>query len=154
MVDVAPSLLDAVGVGIPDCMQGRSFMPILRSQEGKQSWLQEAFIQFANSAIGRALRTQEWTYCAIDPNNDGMAAPNCNTYQQHQLYSLAADPYQLLNLAGRHETRAVVDNLRERLRRRIVEAGEEMPVTTQLLGRRAVQPGQGNPTVEPGPYGL
>lgn len=162
MVDIAPSLLDAAGVKIPDSMQGRSFMPILRSPEGRESWRQEAFIQVANSAIGRALRTDKWTYCAIDPNKHGMAAPNSGTYQEYLAYDLAADPHQLLNLVGRRETgnwdefssRSVADDLRERLRKRIVEAGEGKPVVTQVLGRQVVAPGQPNPTITPPPYGL
>ncbi|HEX5410539.1 MAG TPA: sulfatase-like hydrolase/transferase [Terriglobia bacterium] len=162
MVDVAPSLLDAVGVKIPATMQGRSFMPVLRSAEGRKSWRQEAFIQFANSAIGRALRTDKWTYCAIDPNKDGMAAPNSSTYQEYQLYDLASDPHQLLNLVGRRETgnwnefssRSDVAELRERLKERIMEAGEGKPVVTQILGRQVVAPGQPNPAILPPPYGL
>ena len=162
MVDISPSLLDAVGVKIPDSMQGRSFMPVLRSPEGRSSWRQEAFIQFAASAIGRALRTDKWTYCAIDPNQDGMAAPNSSTYQEYLAYDLQTDPHQLINLVGRRETgnwddfsnRSGVDELRERLKSRIVEAGEDKPVVTQVEGRQVVVPGQSDPTVNPPPYGL
>jgi hypothetical protein len=162
MVDISPSLLDAAGVKIPDSMQGRSFMPVLRSPEGRSSWRQEAFIQFAASAIGRALRTDRWTYCAIDPNQDGMAAPNSSTYQEYQAYDLQTDPHQLINLVGRRETgnwddfsnRSGVDELRERLKSRIVEAGEDKPVVTQVEGRLEVLPGQSDSTVHPPPYGL
>jgi arylsulfatase A-like enzyme len=162
MVDIAPSLLDAVGVNIPASMQGRSFMPVLRSPEGRASWKQEAFIQFAASAIGRALRTDKWTYCAIDPGKDGMAAPNSSTYQEYAVYNVGADPHQLLNLVERHETgnwdefsnRTDINELRERLRERIVQAGEGKPVVSQLFGRQVVKPGQPNPTVTPPPYGL
>lgn len=162
MVDITPSLLDAVGAKIPDSMQGRSIMPILRSPEGRKSWRQEAFVQFAASAIGRALRTDKWTYCAIDPNKDGMAAPNSSTYQEYLAYDLESDPHQLINLVGRRESgnwdefsrRSDVDELRERLRARIVEAGEERPVVTQLVDRELVVSGQPNPTVKPPPYGL
>jgi arylsulfatase A-like enzyme len=124
MVDIAPALLDAVGLAVPQSMQGRSFMPVVRSQEGRKAWRQEAFIQFAASAIGRALRTERWTYAAIDSGRGGMEASGSTIYQDCVLYDLAADPHQLVNLAGRHEMRAVEDALRERLGRRIVEAGE------------------------------
>jgi arylsulfatase A-like enzyme len=136
IVDVAPSLLDAADLKIPDSMQGRSFFPTLNSKEIRHRWRQEAFIQFSDSAIGRALRTPEWTYCAIDPDRDGMAAPTSTTYQDYQMYNLAADPHQLLNLSGRYETRAIADQLRERLIKRMVEAGEAKP------------------TITPRPYGL
>jgi arylsulfatase A-like enzyme len=154
MVDITPSLLDAVGVKIPDSMQGKSFMPVLRSPAGRKAWQQEAFIQFTDSAIGRALRTDEWTYCVIDPSRSGMAAPNSSTYQEYQLYNLKEDPHQLVNLSGRLETRAISEELRERLRRRIIEAGEAKPVITQLLGKQVVASGQPNPTITTRPYRL
>lgn len=162
MVDIAPSLLDAVGIEIPDTMQGRSFMPVLRSTEGKEAWRQEAFIQFSGSAIGRALRTPEWTYCAIDPTKAGHESPNSSTYQEYLVYNLAADPHQLVNFVSRREAgdwrefsrRSTVDDLRERLRMRMIEAGEGKPVVTQVVGRQVEVPGKPNPTVTSPPYGL
>lgn len=162
MVDIAPPLLDATGVKIPDSMQGRSFLPLINSQEGKHPWRDEAFIQFSESAIGRALRTSEWTYCAIDPNRPGHYGPNSGTYQEYQLYNMASDPHQLLNFVLRRETgdwrefsrRSTVDYLRERLRSRILEAGEANPVITQVVGRQVVVAGQPNPAVAVPPYAL
>jgi hypothetical protein len=91
-----------------------------------------------------------------------MAAPNSNTYQEYLAYDLQTDPHQLINLVGRRETgnwddfsnRSGVDDLRERLKSRIVEAGEDKPVVTQVEGRLEVVPGQADPTVNPPPYGL
>ncbi|MGH9469255.1 MAG: sulfatase-like hydrolase/transferase [Terriglobia bacterium] len=125
MVDVAPSLLDAAGVPAPDSMQGRSFFPLLSSPAARARWRQEAFIQISESEVGRALRNQEWTYCAIDPTRQ--RAESSESYEEYQLYNLASDPHQLLNLAGRYETRAVAQELRERLIARITEAGEDAP---------------------------
>ena len=161
MVDIAPTLLDAAGFRIPDSMQGRSFFPLLSSQQAQKEWRNEAFIQFSGSAIGRALRTPEWMYCAVDPGKSGDDAPNSDTYQEYQMYNLAADPHQLLNFIGRRESgnwddfssRTATDELRERLRKRIIEAGEENPVTTQLIGKQVVVPGR-KPTINPPPHGL
>lgn len=162
MVDIAPSLLDAAGVKIPESMQGRSFFPLVSSREAQKAWRNEAFIQFSGSAIGRAIRTPEWTYCAIDPTRSGDDGPNSATYQEFQMYNLSADPHQLLNFVGRRESgdwdefsrRTAADELRERLRQRIIEAGEGKPVITQLLEKQVETPGQPNPTVSPAPYGL
>lgn len=162
MVDIAPSLLDAAGVKIPDSMQGRSFLPLISSREAQRAWRNEAFIQFSGSAIGRAIRTPEWTYCAIDPTRSGYDGPNSATYQEYQMYNLSADPHQLLNFVGRRESgnwdefsrRTAADELRERLRLRIIDADEGKPVITQLLGRQVETPGQPNPMVSPPPYGL
>jgi arylsulfatase A-like enzyme len=162
MVDVAPSLLDAVGIEIPDSMQGRSFFPLMNSPEAHPTWRQEAFIQFSESAIGRALRTPEWTYCVIDPAKTGNEGPNSGTYQEYMIYNLTVDPHQLLNFVSRREgghwtefsRRSIVDNLRERLRTRMLEAGESQPVVTQYVGRQVVVSGQPDPQITPPPYGL
>ena len=162
MVDIAPTLLDAVGLKIPDSMQGRSFFPLMNSREAQAAWRNEAFIQFSGSAIGRAIRTPEWMYCAIDPDHSGEDAPNSARYQEYQIYNLAADPHQLLNFVGRRESgnwdefsmRTAADELRHRLRERLIEAGEDQPVITQILGRQVSVPGQPNPIIIPPPHGL
>ena len=83
----------------------------------------EVFIQISESMTGRALRTPQWTYVVAVP--DGKSRESAPQYVEYQLYDLMADPHQLVNLAGRRETQAVAGRLRERLRARITEAGEE-----------------------------
>jgi arylsulfatase A-like enzyme len=80
------------------------------------------FIQISESMTGRALRTRQWTYLAVAP--DGKSREAATQYVEHQLYDLLADPHQLVNLAGRRETRDLAAHLRERLRARMAEAGE------------------------------
>lgn len=162
MVDIAPTLLDAVGLKIPDSIQGRSFFPLMRSREAQAVWRNEALIQFSGSAIGRALRTHEWLYCVVDPEKSGEDAPNSGKYQEYQIYNLAADPHQLVNFVGRRErgdwdefsARTGADELRERLKTRLIEAGEDKPVITQILGKQVAVPGQSNPIIIPPPHGL
>jgi arylsulfatase A-like enzyme len=141
MVDVCPTLLNALGVDRPGAMMGRSAMPLVNLGEGRESWRNEALIQISESMVGRALRTPEWTYCVAD-----RSAPNGTTtgssahYDEYQMYDLLADPHQLLNLAGRQDVAAIVHpegdrgtlaqtaaQLRERLIARMVEAGEDAP---------------------------
>jgi len=127
LVDVAPSLLDAAGIEAPVSMQGKSFFPALQSPAGREAWRDEAFVQVSCTAIGRAIRTKDWTYFALDPKGDGNKAASSSTYEEYQMYNLAADPHQLVNLAGREETREKATELRERLVARIEEAGEATP---------------------------
>ncbi|MCL5005347.1 MAG: sulfatase-like hydrolase/transferase [Acidobacteria bacterium] len=139
MIDIAPTLLDAVGVPVPDSMKGRSFLPLINRTEERESWGNEVFIQISESMVARALRTDQWTYCVADPNLPGWKYPSSNKYVEYQMYNLAADPHQLLNLAGRHDPPQLVHHggdrslpevaahLRERLIARIVEAGEDAP---------------------------
>ena len=125
IVDVAPTLLDAVGIPIPESMQGRSLLPLLeRRVEG---WRNEVFVQISESMVGRAIRTERWKYCVVAPEGDGARDPSSDLYVEYQLYDLCADPYELINLAGRAEYRDVAEELRERLVERMREAGEEEP---------------------------
>lgn len=139
MIDVAPTLLDAVGVQVPDSMQGHSFMPVINRTEIRESWRNEVLIQISESMVARALRTDHWTYCVADPHSRGSRDSGSLHYEEYQMYNLASDPHQLLNLAGRKDNPQLVHysggrplpevarHLRKRLITRMVEAGEAAP---------------------------
>lgn len=139
MVDVTPTLLDAVGIRAPASMKGQSFLPLIRQPKGRANWRSEAFVQISASMVARALRTDQWTYCVVDPNGNGDRDYHSTHYQEYQMYNLATDPHQLLNLAGRKDPPHLVHyegdrplpeiaaHLCERLIARMVEAGEEAP---------------------------
>lgn len=120
-IDVAPTLLDACSVAAPSSFQGRSTMPVLKGE--LKGWRDDVFVQISESMTARALRTPEWTYVVAQP--DGKSAPSSTDYEEYQLYNLYDDPFQLVNLAGRTETRDISNVLRERLLQRMLEAGEE-----------------------------
>ena len=120
-IDIAPTLLASAAIAPSASMQGRSFLNIADGHTG--DWLDEVFIQISESMTGRALRTPQWTYVVTEPK--GTSQPSAPTYVEYQLYDLFADPHQLVNLAGRSETRDVAAHLRERLLIRMKEAGEE-----------------------------
>ncbi|MGH9345614.1 MAG: sulfatase-like hydrolase/transferase [Terriglobia bacterium] len=138
MVDVTPTLLDALGMNIPDSMRGHSAFPLITDAKARESWRNEALIQLSQSMVGRALRTAEWTYCVADRHGNG-GMQSSSHYSEYQMYNLAADPHQLLNLAGRHDPPELVHYdgdrplpevaayLRERLIARMQEAGEAAP---------------------------
>lgn len=125
LVDMAPTLLEAVGLPVPKEMQGKSLMRLVeRKVEG---WRNEVFIQISESMVGRALRTERWKYCVIAPDKHGTQDPSSERYVEYQLYDLYADPHELVNLAGRREYREIAAQLRERLKSRMIEAGESEP---------------------------
>ena len=65
------------------------------------------------------------------------------------LYDLQADPYELNNLAGSKPHRFVADVLSERLRRRMVDAGEPVPTIQPPAPERA-----GGYTLKPDEAGM
>lgn len=125
-VDLPPTLLDAAGIPVPDEMQGRSVLPLLRGESA--DWPGEAFVQISESQVGRAVRTARWKYGVLAPDGDGWHDRGAARYVEDCLYDLRADPDELRNLAGSTAHRKVADVLRDRLLRRMVEAGEPEPV--------------------------
>jgi arylsulfatase A-like enzyme len=125
LVDVAPTLLDAAGLDVPDSMQGRSIMPLLRDPHAE--WPDEVFVQISESQTGRCVRTQRWKYSVSVPRGEGREPASATQYTEEFLYDLMADPYELTNLIGLESHRETTAVLRERLLRRMVEAGEAEP---------------------------
>jgi arylsulfatase A-like enzyme len=139
LVDFAPTLLAMLGVPIPPSMQGNNFLPLIDNPDARAAWRNEVFIQISESENARAIRTPEWTYVALAPDADTGTDSGSMNYRDYQLYNNAADPAQIINLAGRADPpkllhygdgrsmRQITSALRERLLARMVEAGESRP---------------------------
>ncbi|MBB6734162.1 sulfatase-like hydrolase/transferase [Cohnella zeiphila] len=144
LIDLPPTLLDAAGIEVPPHMQGRSVLRLLRGDD--DDWPEEVFVQISESQIGRAVRTKRWKYGVKAPEGDAIADPGAARYAEEFLYDLYADPYELTNLAGMESHREVAGKLRERLIRRMTEAGETAPVVepaaSRPSGQRRVDPGE------------
>ncbi len=121
LTDLAPTLCDAAGLGSPTGSQGKSLLPIVKRQSTE--WPQEAFIQISESVCGRAVRTARWKY-AVEDRDTKATEPFGSRYVETHLYDLASDPYELCNLAGIEAYATVRQEMKERLRRRMAEAGE------------------------------
>lgn len=128
LVDLPPTLLDAAGLPVPESMDGRSIMPLVRGEA--VDWPAEAFIQISESQVGRAIRTQRWKYGVDAPDKDGNTHAGSDQYVEQYLYDLDSDPYELQNLINIDAYRGVADELQARLIARMQEAGEEAPTIT------------------------
>lgn len=117
LIDLPPTLLDAAGLPIPEQMQGRSILPLLRGQ--RDGWPDDVFVQISEAQVGRAVRTQRWTYSVYAPDKHGGKDPSSDTYVEEFLYDNEADPYQLNNLIGLTSHQEVCRVMRERLLRHI-----------------------------------
>ena len=141
LVDLPPTLLDAAGLEVPAEMQGRSIMPLVRGET--DDWPEEVFVQISEAQVGRAVRTQRWKYGVDAPNKSGGSRDaGSDRYVEQYLYDLQADPYELRNLVGLQSHEPVTAVMRERLIRRMLDAGEEAPTvepaSTQRSGQRSV----------------
>ena len=124
-------------------MQGHSLLPLI--QHTSSEWQEEVFVQISESQVGRAIRTKRWKYCVVAPGLDGSQASGADTYREDCLYDLLADPYELRNLVQNEAVAEVKRDLRERLARRMSEAGEAVPEIveaplTEKRGQRVIEP--------------
>jgi arylsulfatase A-like enzyme len=125
LIDLPPTLLDAADVLVPDEMQGDSLMPLLNREISW--WRDDIFVQISESHIGRAIRTERWKYAVRAPQETEDGKGGASLYVEDCLYDLQADPYELNNLLGKESHAPVTQVLRERLLRRMAEAGESAP---------------------------
>jgi arylsulfatase A-like enzyme len=134
LVDVAPTLLDAAGIAVPDDMQGKSILPLLNNRQSP--WRDAVLIQISESGIGRAVRTQRWKYAVTAKNANAKNPPASPHYHEEFLYDLEHDHYELRNLIDDEKYAEVRAELRQKLTELMIEAGEASPVILPVLPER------------------
>jgi len=92
-----------------------------------KEWPREVFVQISESQAGRAIRTGKWKYGVDAPGRDGWSDSSSDTHVEQYLYDLDNEPYELENLAGRSNHRAISSDLAATLVRRMAAAGESEP---------------------------
>ena len=114
-VDLAPTILDIVGVDIPESMQGESLKPILESADvrGRSSWLYEHFPVFPIPIPGiTAVRTEHYKY--VEYQND---------VRPKELFDLKTDPKEKNNIINTSEGRRLVEDLKKEMDKLQEETG-------------------------------
>lgn len=122
-VNVAPTLIDAAGLDVPDAMFGRSILPVVRDH--RADWHDDVFFQISETETGRALRTHRWKYGVTAEYDKDQ--PGADVYREHYLYDLDNDPYEMVNLVGLTSFRATADDLKARLLRWIADVEDATP---------------------------
>ncbi|NIA20787.1 MAG: sulfatase-like hydrolase/transferase [Anaerolineaceae bacterium] len=125
LIDVPRTLLAAGGAAAPATVRGRAMQGLLDGSAG--DWPQEVFVQISEKQVGRALRTQRWTYSVCAPDLSGWTEAASDVYVEEFLYDLARDPHQRRNLVADPSLASVRADLAERLCRQMVAAGEAEP---------------------------
>jgi arylsulfatase A-like enzyme len=140
LIDVPPTLLDACGIPVPDGMQGRSITKLInREPRAKEEWPEEVLIEFCdNPFIGRAVRTSRWTY-SVKRRVEGLDVSKEWVFAEECLYDNQSDPWQLDNLITAQSYSEVKSVMRERLLKRMAEAGEPAP---EIIEAETVPSGQ------------
>ncbi len=109
-IDIAPTLLEIAGAPVPDHMQGRSFLPLLRGEPTpwREDWLYEyyEFPELGNIPPFRGIRTERHKYIHWYSRSP----------QAHELYDLSEDPDELHNLAAVEGHEELITQLQLRMR--------------------------------------
>jgi uncharacterized sulfatase len=118
LLDVAPTVLRAAGADEPSTLRGRALQE-LTADPPPADWRKEVFVQVSEDHIGRALRTERWTYEVVgeaDQPRSGTRKPSADEYVEWHLYDNHADPHQRRNLAADPDYAGVRAELRRTLR--------------------------------------
>jgi arylsulfatase A-like enzyme len=105
-IDLAPTMLEYAGVGIPDSMQGRSLRPLVegKAPAWRTDWFYEHHTATKIIPPSEGVRTERWTYLRWMASEPAV----------EELYDLQTDPLQEHNLAARPEHRETLMRLRAR----------------------------------------
>jgi len=152
-VDVAPTLLELCGLDVPDSMQGRSLVPLLRGDSvawREDFFLENMFFNRPNQPYPRmeAVRSKDFKYIRyFDKANDrhhfhsltatieGMAPfPEGEAPIYEELFDLRSDPNESTNLAGDPEYAETLDAMRARCQELVTELYGDGPPDTYVWG--------------------
>ncbi len=133
-IDFMPTMLEYLGLPVPQTVGGRSFMPVINNPD--LSHREEVFAECGiperppepfphrEYAAENAVRSEEagW-FWFVDYTTKGRCAmikrgdwKYCRyAFDTEELYNLKDDPYEIHNLAGAREHQAVRDELKSRL---------------------------------------
>lgn len=107
-VDLAPTLLDLVGLSTPSAMQGRSFASILQTGKTPLDWRQASLYSYWSSGPKHyGIRDYRYTYLKIDDHVE--------------LFDRIADPNQVRDLAPNPEYASIIRELDKELQKQIEE---------------------------------
>ncbi len=132
LVDLPPTLLDAAGIDVPDTMEGRSLLPLIRDPRNTE-WPDDVFVQISEAETGRCIRTKRWKY-SVTAEKDGKRG-DADRYTEAFLYDLYADPYELENRIELDSHSAVRARMRERLLKHIKEVEGKEPEIVEVETR-------------------
>ena len=118
-VDIAPTILDAAGIPIPESIQGASFLPIARGQDvsWRDAMLYEYFWErpFVQTPTVLGVRTERYKYCWYH-----------GVFDLNELYDLEEDPHEMRNLIDSPRHLGVRREMEGKLRELLKKYGATM----------------------------
>jgi choline-sulfatase len=115
MVDLVPTILEALGVPPMPSAQGRSLMPLVRGETDRHRDFVFSEYLHDNKAM---VRTERWKYIYTTGEKDlqlGYATGFGPSGPLGRLYDLASDPAETRNVANDPANAAIVEELEQRM---------------------------------------
>ncbi len=82
-IDIAPTIAELAGLAIPESVDGRSLVPLLREgPPSLASWRTDFLVEHFGEGASFALRTSDWLYAELESD-------------EKELYDMKADPHQI-----------------------------------------------------------
>ena len=145
--DVAPTILDAAGVAIPDVMHGESLLPILKGKGKSKRDIAVTSPAFANDGLGArsytpsTITTNRWSLIYAGPSTEkGTTTTRAvddlkrkqvsGLFGELMLYDLKTDPAQKKNIARKHP------DVVRKLHRKFVRMLEDLGVDENVIAPR------------------
>jgi arylsulfatase A-like enzyme len=101
-IDLAPTFAELARIPIPDSVDGRSLVPLLRADApGLDRWRSDFLLEHFSTGVSSALRTPDVLYAELESN-------------ELELYDMGKDPYQLENQQHKVD-RAVMEPFSRRI---------------------------------------
>ncbi|MBI1357943.1 MAG: sulfatase-like hydrolase/transferase [Acidobacteria bacterium] len=129
-IDLAPTILDAAGIAVPEQMQGRSLVPLLEG-EAPSDWPKEAYYSYyENSWAFRDMAREQmtdpsfayWTAHRVGPHR-GIRTDRYKLIEYYtegpywELFDLQQDPDELVNIYEEPSSQPLIADLEPALRR-------------------------------------
>lgn len=123
LIDTPATVMKAAGLEVPEDFAGIALQDAVDGT-GKRD---EVFIQISESQVGRAIRTKKWTYSVRALDENSKKDSYSDVYTEDFLYDNDSDPHQRNNLIADPEYCEIRKEMREILKRRILEAEGKTP---------------------------
>lgn len=108
LLDIPPTILDIANAPIPQQYQGES---LITKFDGKAD-TSRVYFQITESQMGRAIRTDRYTYSVKKPFSLGMTAAKSDYYVEDILYDNQIDKHQHNNLIRSKAYKSVKEQLK------------------------------------------
>lgn len=115
LVDLAPTIFEALGVQPPPGLHGKSLLPLL---EGKTTYNKDMIFSEYLVDNKAMVRTEKYKYIFTNGESDlglGYATGNPPAGIRNELFDMQKDPHETTNLAGKDGYETIVANLKQRM---------------------------------------